>query len=429
MRRVWLHVAALSLSMSCTSMTRADEIGGRESERELEGDDADDVGDAFLFLPREGLRYFLLGSAIAARFAYDRQLLPGSGVGRHPRIFVFPTFFAETEQTLSVGARMVAEGGPFATSQTLGVGGARDLMAESKLQYAKDIGEIPLVFSAEGLAESKTELEYHGLGQNPEEDPRNQFVASPDFGVYEERRTRGILRVSVGALEWLRVDVSGSLMRRQIEDDEQDEDGQTLSAVFDGVRLWGPDTWLGYTEIATRVDTRPPSGPPLPGFTAEVYGGYGRTMRGLDAALARAGGRAAGFIPIYRDSNLLSPKLVLDTVAELDGRVPFTELARQPEYRGTDNRRDFVSLVASLDYIWGFSRHAAARLFVDAATVGPSLGELAIRSPRVAAGGGVDVFTRNTAIFRFWLSGSGDGFHVHVSVGTDDAYGDRQDRD
>ena len=409
------------------------QITGRQEERRLEGDGARDVGDAFAFLPREALEYFFLSQAIAARFAYDRHLVPttDSFGERQARMYAFPTLFAETNRTWSVGARMVAEGGPFATSQRIGFGGVRDLVAESTAQYAPTLGSVQVVTSVEGLAESQSEIEYLGMGQSPRSDARNHFAAGTvrDSGLYEERRSRGIFEFGVRPLRFLQLQHSVSLTRRQLEDAEHAGD-RSLSRVFEpgSVRLWGPDTWIAYFETASRFDTRPVSGPPSPGVMAETYGGYGRQTQGTEVGFARVGGRLAGFIPIYRTTNILSPKLVLDGVVDLEG-LPFTELARQPDYRGTDNRRDLVSLVGSLDYVWAFARFAALRVFFDAATVGPAVQALPLSELRFVGGGGIDIFSLHADIMNLWLAGSTDGFHVLFGFGSPVRFGDRQHRD
>jgi hypothetical protein len=426
-----------------TSALRADEpdgepqerIGGRESERRLEGDTGRDVADGLLFGPREALRYFFLAHVIVARFAQDRQLVPRVDEvrGREPLLIVFPTLFAETERNLSVGLRMVTQGDRFATSHRVGFGGVDDLVAESEVQYASTIGSVPIAANVEGLAESKTELEYHGIGQTPRDDPRNRFVAGTAFerGLFEERRSRGIVSAGVRPIDQLQVQLSGSLTRRQLKDDD-DAGAEALSQVFEpgSVAGWGPDSWMAYVETAVRFDTRARSGPPLPGVMAETYGGYARDVKGIDIAFARTGGRLAGYIPIYRTTNILSPKLTLDGLVALeDLPVPFTELVRQPDYRGDDSRRDFVSLVGSLDYIWAFTDYAAARIFVDAAAVGPAVEALPLDQLRVAGGGGFDIYSDEVSIVRLWLAGSADGFHVKLSVGTPSYFGDRQHRD
>lgn len=165
-----------------------------------------------------------------------------------------------------------------------------------------------------------------------------------------------------------------SLTRRQ-QNDADDVGELAFSRVFEPgtLRLWGPDTWIVYFETASRFDTRSVGGPPSSGVMADV---------------------------------------------------PFTELARQPDYRGTDNRRDYVSLVGSLDYVWAFAPFAALRVFVDAATVGPAVERLPLDELRVVVGGGIDIFSPHADIVKLWLAGSVDGFHLLVGIGSPLRFGD-----
>ena len=223
--------------------------------------------------------------------------------------------------------------------------------------------------------------------------------------------------------------MSTSLTQRFIQPPDEAERG--IDAVFEPgtVTSWERDTWVSYTELAVRLDTRPVVGPPRPGVMAETYAGVATETQGQPVGLVRAGGRAGAFVPVYRATNLISPRVVVDTVTSTGPDVPFTELARQRAYRGDDNRRDDVSVVASLDYIWQFVSVASARVFVDAAVVGDGFDALPLAHTRVAGGAGLDLFSDGVDIGRFWLAGSADGVHIHLSIGNPSRFGDRQRRD
>ena len=155
------------------------------------------------------------------------------------------------------------------------------------------------------------------------------------------------------------------------------------------------ETRVSYSELALRIDTRETRGMPSPGASFETYAGTARSF-GLDDSvythLMRWGGQGALFFPIVRPSNILSPKLVLDGLTPFDeGPIAFTELTQQGAYRGHDNRRDRVSLVGSLDYRWTLMRYLAARVFVDAAHVAPSVKDIEITNLRYAVGFGLDI--------------------------------------
>jgi hypothetical protein len=148
-------------------------------------------------------------------------------------------------------------------------------------------------------------------------------------------------------------------------------------------------TRIVYSEIALRIDSRVSRNGVNTGLLVGGYQGLGAGLVDDPTRFGRAGFRLAGFLPFIRRTTILSPKIVVDGLAPIDPSaqttpdgmarvdslgVPFQELVGQPTFRGFDNRRDFVSTVASLDYRWYLSRFVAARLFVDFAKVSPSIG-------------------------------------------------------
>jgi hypothetical protein len=139
----------------------------------------------------------------------------------------------------------------------------------------------------------------------------------------------------------------------------------------------------------------------------------------------------AGFFPFVRRTTILSPKIVLDGIAPIVdiAGVPFRELVTQPTFRGFDNRRDYVSAVASLDYRWSLSRFIAARLFVDFAKVSPSLWDFTLIDVRWAGGFGFDLHTSTSQVGRIAIAGGPEGGHFLFAFGVPAGFGDRQHRD
>lgn len=428
--------AILTLSVPTTT-AQADELDGDVSGVAEEGreddQDAARAADALTWLPRQLIFAMVRAQAIIARFAHDQQLVPRYEelLSAHPdaRIYVYPTLFAETRSTFSVGARALVEYGPWATQARVGIGGADDWAVEGGVQYAVGLGEVPLVITFEALADNASDLEYRGLGQAPRDDARNQFLGASDIGRHREERRRLIGSFGLRPAPELQLLYSTSALHRRV-DDAEDVGAEALSRVFAPVPTWGPNGWLAYHEVALRRDSRPSLGPEIPGVVSEIYGGYAHRIRGPRVAFARVGGQVAAFLPIYRPTNILSPRIVVDQVVPTgEAAIPFTELARQPTYRGDDSRRDRTSIVWSLDYSWRLATFMNARLFVDAASVGPTVGEAFTVVPRFAGGFGLDFFTKTLKLARVRLAGSGDGVHAQLSVGSVDTWGDRQRRE
>ncbi|HHH31325.1 MAG TPA: hypothetical protein ENK57_23670, partial [Polyangiaceae bacterium] len=382
-----------------------------------EGDGAREVGNVALWLPRNIIDYTFRGTAAAARFVADEQLVPRYrqwvGAPLDGNFFVFPTLFADTGSTFSVGARMITDSPRVTTSQRFAFGGPRDLVTESRVLFKGGLG-LPLALSLESYYEIESTKTYHGIGIRPITDPRNRFVpGNPNSDAeYLEQHTRGIVALGARLDPNFELFLSSSVYRRQI-DDSPDSD-KTLNEVFvpgsvvgtnvPGRPSAGHDTWITYAEIAARFDNREFRGRPATGVLLEGYLGHGQSFQGEPVNYARHGWRAAGFIPIYRRTNILSPRLVFDRLIPLGNTpVPFYELPRQPDFRGFDTRRDFISMVASIDYTWQLVSFMSMRAFVDGATVAPELDEITLdqlRHMRFAGGLGFDFYNRTAILGR-----------------------------
>jgi hypothetical protein len=290
---------------------------------------------------------------------------------------------------------------------------------------------FPAVASVEGLHDRRTGLSFLGVGQVPQTDPRNHFRNGPAVGIYRERRERVQGGLGIRPLPDLEVLLSSSLTLRYA-DDPEDPDSPTLSQAFLPESTPGAYrmTRLLYTELALRVDSRKSRSGVDTGLLVEGYQGLGQGLLDDPTRFGRAGFRMAGFFPFVHRTTILSPKIVVDAIAPIDPvAVPFEELVGQPTFRGIDNRRDFVSAVASLDYRWYLSRFVAARLFVDFAKVSPSIWALNLDDVRWVGGFGFDLHTSTSEVGRVAIAAGPEGFHFLFALGVPAGFGDRQHRD
>jgi hypothetical protein len=189
-------------------------------------------------------------------------------------------------------------------------------------------------------------------------------------------------------------------------------------------------TRLIYSELALRIDSRLNRSGAANAFLLEGYQGGGHGILGDPTRFVRAGFRAAAFVPFVRSTTILSPKIVVDGILPVAAAdIPFQEMPKQPTYRGFDNRRDYVSAVASVDYRWFVMRLVAARVFADVARVAPSLSELNFENLRWVAGLGLDLHSSTSEIGRIAVAGGPEGFHFLFTLGLQAHFGDRQHRD
>ncbi len=421
-------------------------LSGVEEPARYSDDAGREVGNWLLFLPRNVIDYTFRGTELAATLVADRQLVPRyrEVLGKPGAdFFVFPTLFAETGTPASIGLRMIFDSRRFATSQRLGYGGAEQVEVESRVVYKGPSRRVPFLLSFEAYYKLQDKREYFGIGIAPQLDRRNHFGATGnELGYYTERRARALTSLGLRLTEDFELFLSTSLYRRQIRNMDSKGD-QSMAAVFAPGTIPGfsdRNPYTSYSELAARFDTRPVRTRPSPGVLLEGYLGGAHSIYGEPVSFMRMGARAQVYIPIYRRTNLLSPRIVLDRVQPLgasqtvgdDVRLPFYELARQPDFRGYDYRRDFISMVASLDYSWVLVPFLGMRVFFDAATVAPSVTQISLaqlKHMRYAGGVALDVFAGKSALASIGIAASSDGVRVVGNIGVPSSYGDRQHRD
>jgi hypothetical protein len=407
-------------------------VTGVERANREPGDAARTVATAVLILPRAAVELVFLATGSAASLIDEEQVVPRVHELLHPpngEIHAFPTLFVETGSGFNVGARAIARADNLGTTVRAGVGGPHDLVVESKLRLSFP-KPLPFSLSLEAFHDERSSLGFLGVGQDPESDPRNQFLATAPgrSASYRERRGRFIASAGARLLSDVELLASSSVARRHSLDPPEEAD--TVFEVFvpGSVPGAGAVTHIVYSEVALRVDTRADRGTPSSGILLEGYFGQANGVRDTETRFLRTGGRAAAFVSLLEPSNILSPRVSLDGLDDLDGAVPFNELVRQPDFRGFDNRRDRISLVASVDYRWAIARYLAARLFLDNATVAPELSALELEGVRPAGGFGFDVFSRSSQLGSLRATFSPEGFLFSFGFGVSSGFGDRQHR-
>ncbi len=412
----------------------SDDLSGIEESAVVPGDDARALASGVLLVPRQIVDFFFWGSTVAIGVLAREQVVPrvqsllATGEGR---FVVLPTAFAETGRALNFGVRTIADFEWIATGFRVGFGGVDSVEMEPRIALLTR-GDYPTISTLELLWARDDTLDFSGLGQRPGSDPRNAFVDGRQGteAEYFEERLRAIAGFAVRVADDVELAASASLQRRRV--DEVIGDGVTsLRDVFEEQSIPGAfeRRWLAYGELSARFDTRPTRGRPSPGWLAESYAGLATGLLGSEARFGRVGGRLAAFVPVERQTNILSPKLVLEGLVPIgDAPVPFYEWTGQPDFLGIDDRVDNVSLVGSLDYRWLFVDHLAARLFVDVAVVAPELGALDFASMRPAIGAAFDLHIDAAEVGQIGVSASPEGPRVLLSIGQATGYGDRQHR-
>ncbi len=404
------------------------------------GRDAIDPARAFaralLAPPRIFVETLFVAARLATSLMEQEQLVPRINAfmeSREGEIAAFPTLFFDPNRKPSVGARAVLGARGLAADVRAGIGGVNEFVGEAKLRWATSKG-LPMALALEALFDRRSDLQFFGVGQTPSLDERNRFRAATREARYLEDRSRLVLALGVRPTSFLELLLSTGLVRRLVRD-SPDSSELAFSRVFEpGSVPGGPvgerpgSTTLLYSEAAVRADTRESRAVPRPGAFAEGWAGVGQGVLDDRTQYVRFGVRAAAFLPIVRKHNVLAPKVAVEQVKALSSApIPFTELARQADFRGQNTRRDSLNLTASLDYRWRFAPEASARLFVDATTVGPELWRVGI--PRFAGGFGLDVHASDSDVAQVAFSFSEEGVGFFLSFGVPSSFGSRQHRD
>ncbi len=428
------------------------QVRGIERPALAAGDADREAASGVLFVPRELVKLMFLASGVTASLMRDEQVVPRLEELLSPRpggISVLPSLFLDSRRRASAGVQALGALRFTAMRLAVGFGGIHDLVGEARLGVALP-KPLPFVISLKGLVDTRSTLDYYGVGQQPNTDPRNLFLktAVTHDALYFEERERAILNLGarIGAdFEWF---VSSSVLRSQVAD-TPGGGPDTITSVFQPGSVTGApsltpggcpnqvaggscpvESLISYTELEVRVDTRASKSRPSPGVLAEAYGGAAVGLGDDPSRFYRVGGRAAGFISILRHTNILSTKIIVDGTVRPDGAapIPFTQLVGQPDFRGIDTRIDNLSLVASLDYRWSMIRYLGPRVFVDMAQVGPNAGALLKAPPRFAGGFGVDLFSNSTELGQAMMSFSTEGVRALLTFGVPTQFGDRQHR-
>lgn len=429
-------VARAADDVSKQAKAEAERVTGVDKKEHLPSDAGRDFGNALLFVPRKVTEFMLWSSTVAIGVLEKEPVVPRAqeavSTGGGHVVFV-PTAFFETKGVFNVGARMITDFDWVATGLRVGVGGANSFEIEPRITVQPN-RPLRTLISAEALYRRDNDSGYFGVGQVPATDPRNHFRPghAGEEARYFEERTRFIFSYAVRLSDNLELLTSGSLDRRRITD-PRGVDKLKMSQVFVKGSVPGSfdDRALVYGEAALRLDSRRTRGRPSGGLLVEGYGGTARSVLSTTPAeFLRLGGRAAGFIPLYRKTNILSPRVVLEGVVPINHtEIPFTELAGEPDFRGYDERRDRIATVMSLDYRWLIVEHVATSIFMDATTVGAGFDQMQFKHLRWVVGAAIDLHRDEAVLGRFSIAAGIEGPRFLFTLGNANDYGDRQHRD
>ena len=205
----------------------------------------------------------------------------------------------------------------------------------------------------------------------------------------------------------------------------------SIEMIYDTSTLRGFDTGYRNLELTGEIelDTRDTLGPTQHGGMARAFAGGGSPLGG--AEYMHYGAEGAYFVTPWWPRRTFVGRLALDGVRDRDEDIPFTELPRLGGaglLRGysTDQLRDKLATVATLEYHYPIHENFSGQLFVEAGEVGRTYTELAdLAHVHVGYGGGVIWHRPKTVRARIDIA-YGDGLAVYFSTDVLDAFRKRE---
>ncbi|RMH95532.1 MAG: hypothetical protein D6681_12910 [Calditrichaeota bacterium] len=302
--------------------------------------------------------------------------------------------------------------------------------------YSLRKGDTVWQFRFSGKIKKRSDYEFHGLGPNPHQDPRNAFRSGgKDFGLFAQRLVR--IQISLGlrpARRW-EIFYTGMYQERRISL-PHNPDPANLDQVFDLRQLPGapgnaPRHRQIYQELTVRFDTRKYRGQISPGIRLEGYGGISTGISSSRFRFLRDGVDAALYIPVLKQTRLIVPRIIFDQVINLrpEEPIPFTEYPRQPAFRGVSTRTllrsDEISLLPSVEYQWPLGFSLRAHLFVDYLIVGDAFSRLTLNDAPYAYGFAIDLHGVDSETARISIANGSEGIRVLFTVGLSHHSSDR----
>jgi hypothetical protein len=274
--------------------------------------------------------------------------------------------------------------------------------------------------------DNRDDYEFHGFGADPLTDDRNPYLsgAPESYGLF----TQKIMKVQL--LNGVRLSpdwefIYSVFYKKRKVGQPNDNLHDNLANIYDLTLLPGSDDSSPqiYNEAALRYDSRQHEDRIVPGVRCETHLGWSQGVSGNESRFSRAGVDAALYIPILRRNRVVVPRIILDTVNNLNDAVPiaFTDYPRQRTFRGASSatllRTDRISLTPSLEYQWPLTFNLSGHVFVDYLLVGESFGDLGFEDAPYAVGFGIDVRQGDAELARFSVAGGSEGLRALFSYG------------
>lgn len=232
----------------------------------------------------------------------------------------------------------------------------------------------------------------------------------------------------------LRIGVSGIFNDRSFGAAGSSASDPSIETSYDTSTLRGFDGGYRTLEVTgdIELDTRDTRGPTTSGTVIRAFAGGGSLIE--DRTYAHYGAEATYYLAPFWPRRVFVGRIALEGVRDKNDDIPFTELPRLGGaglLRGfhTDQFRDQLATIATLEYHYPIHELVSGQLFVEtgkvAATYDALLGSGFTDHWHVGYGGGLIVHSRSSVKARIDIA-YGDGLAVYFSTDVLDAFRKRE---
>ncbi|MBA3465077.1 MAG: hypothetical protein H0T46_34405 [Deltaproteobacteria bacterium] len=441
-----VHIPALEPT---ATLPRANEASGVEiPEPPTTGERLRWIPRAIFFIPR--WTFWLVAQPLrltAWTYEKTQAQLRGALFSVDQVYGIYPVANYSTDYGFSVGARFVHRN-TFGRKERLRL--SADWGGEFRQGYAMRIssGERfgKRVSATLGLRYQRRPGErFFGIGNEDEttlpEMPIDPQTSDDAIGSrFREDITRAVGSVDTLLVGDLKLRVTGAWAKREFGDAVV---GPSIAERYDTSRLIGFANGVNnvYVEAELIYDSRRPTSRYISqvmdatGWYASVFAGRATGVGDDTTDFMRYGGEVQRLIDLYQGSRVLTLRASLDGVAGTDGRtdgkISFIDL---PRLGGADFLRGYprdrfrdkgVSLLTA-EYAWDLGNYFGGYAFVDLGRAFNDFDDVAeLRSYHMGFGGGIEMRTHRSFLFRAQLAASRSG-DVFFELALSPAFGRRE---
>ncbi|HEY4179580.1 MAG TPA: hypothetical protein VGM90_22220 [Kofleriaceae bacterium] len=290
----------------------------------------------------------------------------------------------------------------------------------------RHIGGSPVYFTTRVRYETNDNLLFAGIGNGMDEKSRfsqTRFLTVASTGVELGKETR------------FRIGGSAIYNDRSFGRAGSDSSEPSIEAVYDTAMIPGFDAGFRNLELTGDVslDTRDNRGATQNGTVIKAFAGGGSLVDSAD--YMHYGAEASYFFTPFWPGRTFITRIALEGVRDKDKDMPFTELPRLGGagllrgYR-TDQFRDDLAAIGTLEYHYPIMAFLSGDLFVEAGKVADNYDQLLGKGAwsndwHAGYGGGLIVHGRDSVKLRIDVA-YGDGLNFYFSTDVLDAFRKRE---